>query len=133
MKTLESVEKRQYVLERFLWFSNVFVRFHSFSNVFVRFWTFWDVVLEVSLYTSNYNSRYSNLNFRLLHFSVVVVVVVVVVFLSISSFCIYTLRRKGVVEVLPFGLRNVNRPNFYEIPDPAPIRVLYFYIFIFLS
>ena len=43
VKTLKSVEKRQCVLERFLWFSNVFVRFHSFSNVFVRFWTFWDV------------------------------------------------------------------------------------------
>ena len=50
VKTLKSVEKRQRVLERFLWFSNVFVRFHSFSNVFVRFWTFWDVVFEVSLY-----------------------------------------------------------------------------------
>ena len=41
------------------------------------------------------------------------VVVVVVVLLSILSFCIYTLRRKGVVKVLPFGPRNVNRPNFY--------------------
>ena len=41
------------------------------------------------------------------------VVVVVVVLLSILSFCIYTLRRKGVVEVLPFGPRNVDRPNFY--------------------
>ena len=42
-----------------------------------------------------------------------VVVVVVVVLLWILSVCIYTLRMKGVVEVLPFGPRNVNRPNFY--------------------
>ena len=49
----------------------------------------------------------------ILHFKCHFCGVVVVIFLSILSFCIYTLRRKGVVEVLPFGPRNVNRPNFY--------------------
>ena len=54
------------------------------------------------------------------------VVVVVVVLLSISSFCIYTLRRKGVVKVLPFGSRNVNRPNFYTLRRKGVVEVLPF-------
>ena len=56
----------------------------------------------------------------ILHFKCHFCGVVVVVFLSILSFCIYTLRRKGVVEVLPFGHTTLTgRTSIYAFPLSA--------------